>query len=324
MKSQIEVTKDFVVNTPLPSHAGTYTVISHKFVIDNTKQMLANSGFIIINELYRANNSGEVAQGIYHIKPLSGHDDNEIGMMFAWTNSYDKSIRFQCAIGAHVFACSNGMVCGELNYARKHTGTADQEIKMQISNQIKNAQKAFDRIKDDRDNLRNTPLTFKEQAQLLGRMYFNEDLIGSRQMSCVKDEMEKPSYDYKCDQENAWAFYNHVTHSYKSVHPRSWLSDTKNFHDFMVANVLNGMGITPMDSVNTNNIIEDEFTEDELASQLYGVDNNNEVVHVYSDKFDDSSYHGDVDNIDGVDEVINSYDQPYTVDDSFDDFDFEI
>jgi len=308
MKSQIEVTKDFVINAPLPSHADTYTVISHKFVIDTTKQMLANSGFIVTNELYRANNRGEVAQGIYHIKPLSGHDDNEIGMMFAWTNSYDKSIRFQCAIGAHVFACSNGMVCGELNYARKHTGTADQEIKMQISSQIKNAQKAFDRIKDDRDNLRNTPLTFKEQAQLLGRMYFNEDLISPRQMSCVKDEMEKPSYDYQCDQENAWAFYNHVTHSYKSVHPRQWLSDTKNFHDFMVANVLNGMGITPQDTINTDDTIE----EDEAS-----VDLTNEVIS-------ETGPHGDEDHIDGVDEINESPDEVLTIEDEFDEYDFEI
>lgn len=308
MKSQIEVTRDFVVNAPLPSHADTYTVISHKFVIDTTKQMLANSGFIVTNELYRANNRGEVAQGIYHIKPLSGHDDNEIGMMFAWTNSYDKSIRFQCAIGAHVFACSNGMVCGELNYARKHTGTADQEIKMQISSQIKNAQKAFDRIKDDRDNLKNTPLTFKEQAQLLGRMYFNEDLISPRQMSCVKDEMEKPSYDYQCDQENAWAFYNHVTHSYKSVHPRAWLSDTKNFHDFMVANVLNGMGITPQDTINTDDTIEEDETS---------VDITNEVIL-------EPGPYGDEDHVDGVDEISESPDEVFTIEDGFDEFDFEI
>ncbi len=283
MKSKIEVTRDFVINAPLPSHGDTYTVISHKFVIDNTKQMLANSGFIVTNEIYRANNRGEVAQGIYHIKPISGQSDNELGMMFAWTNSYDKSIRFQCAIGAHVFACSNGMVCGELNYARKHTGTADEEIKMQISSQIKNAQKAFDRIKQDRDSLRTVTLNKKQQAELLGRMYFNEDLISPRQMTCVKDEMEKPSFDYQCDQENAWAFYNHITHSYKSVHPRSWLSDTKDFHDFMMANVLKGMGITQQDTVNTEAEVE-TMTEEELSSQLHGVDNNPELVIVDSEE----------------------------------------
>ena len=230
MKSQINVEKSYVLNAELPNHGDSYTVISHKYVIDTTKQMLASSGFIITKEYYRANNKGQVAQGIYHIRPMNVEStDPDLGMMFAWTNSYDKSIRFQCAIGAYVMACSNGMVCGELNYARKHTGSADQEIRSQISNQIKNAQKAFNTIKNDKDSLRATPLDIKKQAELLGIMYFNEDLISPRQMSVVKDEMKNPSFDYNADMENAWAFYNHVTHSYKSVHPRSWLSDSKNF-----------------------------------------------------------------------------------------------
>jgi hypothetical protein len=262
MKSQINVEKSYVLNAQLPNHGSTYTVISHQFVIDTTKQMLANSGFVITNEFYRANGQGQVAQGIYHIRPININDDNdlknekELGMMFAWTNSYDKSVRFQCALGAYVMACSNGMVCGELNYARKHTGNADQEVKSQISSQIKNAQKAFDRIRKDRDSLRTVTLSEKDQAELLGRMFFNEDLISARQMSTVKDEMEKPSFDYQADQDNAWAFYNHVTHSYKAVHPRTWLSDTKNFHDFITANVLNGMGIKNADSVNTNDVVD--------------------------------------------------------------------
>jgi|TARA_R100000084_G_scaffold109439_1_gene76830 hypothetical protein len=269
MTSKINVEKSYVINAELPNHGSTYTVISHKYVIDTTKQMLANSGFLVTNEYYRANGKGQVAQGIYHIKKIGTEQDSELGMMFAWTNSYDKSIRFQCSIGAYVMACSNGMICGELNYARKHTGTADQEIRAQISSQIKNAQKVFDRIKDDRDNLKQTKLDFKSQAELLGRMYFNEDLISPRQMTTVKDEMENPSFDYQCDQENAWAFYNHVTHSYKNVHPRSWLSDTKNFHDFMVANVLKGMGITQQDTVNTEAEI---ITEDPVYDGAGNVD----------------------------------------------------
>ena len=192
MKSQTNVDKSYVLNAPLPNHGSTYTVISHKQVIDTTKQMLANSGFIITHEYYRANGLGQVAQGIYHIKSIHNPEnstDVDLGMMFAWTNSYDKSIRFQCALGAYVMACANGMVCGELNYARKHTGTADQEIKMQISSQIKNAQKAFDRIKKDKDALRTVTLSEKEQAELLGRMFFNEDLISVRQM-----KSDKPLY----------------------------------------------------------------------------------------------------------------------------------
>ena len=137
MKSQINVEKSYVLNAELPNHGDSYTVISHKYVIDTTKQMLVSSGFIITKEYYRANNKGQVAQGIYHIRPMNVEStDPDLGMMFAWTNSYDKSIRFQCAIGAYVMACSNGMVCGELNYARKHTGSADQEIRSQISRYV--------------------------------------------------------------------------------------------------------------------------------------------------------------------------------------------
>ena len=69
--------------------------------------------------------------------------------------------------------------------------------------------------------------------------------------------MKEPSYDYKCDQENAWAFYNHVTHGLKSAHPRSWISDTAKFHKFITADLLANMGIQKSDT--TKEIIVDEF-----------------------------------------------------------------
>jgi hypothetical protein len=250
-----ETTRNYLENAPLPNHGKSYTVISHKQVIDNTKQLLQDSGFIIQKELYRANMNANVAQGIYHILPINTVDptimeEKELGMMFAWTNSYDKSTRFQCAIGAYVMVCHNGMVAGDMmNFRRKHTGSADHDIRMQISNQIKNGEKYYKRIINDRDAMRNTELSLQEQAEIAGRLYINEDILDAAQMSCVKAELEKPSYDYQCDQENAWTFYNHVTHALKKAHPRDWLSDSQNFHDFMTARVLSKMNITMNDAL---------------------------------------------------------------------------
>jgi len=250
-----ETTRNYLENAPLPNHGKSYTVISHKQVIDNTKQLLQDSGFIIQKELYRANMNANVAQGIYHILPINTVDptileEKELGMMFAWTNSYDKSTRFQCAIGAYVMVCHNGMVAGDMmNFRRKHTGSADHDIRMQISNQIKNGEKYYKRILNDRDAMRNTALSLEEQAEIAGRLYINEDILDNAQMSCVKAELEKPSYDYQCDQENAWTFYNHVTHALKKAHPRDWLSDSQNFHDFMTAKVLSKMNITVNDTL---------------------------------------------------------------------------
>ena len=243
-KRATETTQVFLENQPLPNHGKSYTVVSHKEVIENTKKLLEDSGFTIRRELYRANMNAQVAQGVYHIYPSRSIDDNivnenELGMMFAWTNSYDKSTRFQCAIGAYVMVCSNGMMCGDMmNFKRKHTGSAGHDIVMQLSNQIKNGEKHYTRILNDRDSLKNVTLTNREQSELLGRLFADDEIITSSQVSIIKKEMKKPSFNYDCSDDNAWTFYNHVTHSLKVSPPRDWMQDSQNFHDFMMNEIV--------------------------------------------------------------------------------------
>ena len=243
-KKASETTQTYLENTPLPVHGKSYTVISHKNVIDNTKKLLKDSGFTITQEIYRANMNAQVAQGIYHIHPNNTqndliNDEKELGMMFAWTNSYDKSTRFQCAIGAQVFVCGNGMMCGDMmNFKRKHTGSAGHDMVVQLSNQIKNGEKHYTRMINDRDALKNVPLTIREQSELLGRLFVDEEIITSSQISCARKEINKPSYVYADNDNNAWTFYNHITHSLKMSPPRDWMQDSQNFHDFMMTEVV--------------------------------------------------------------------------------------
>ena len=256
-----ETTRSYLENVPLPNHGKSYTVVSHKSVIDNTLQLLASSGFTIQKEIYRANMNANVAQGIYHIYPSQTNDEQiknetELGMMFAWTNSYDKSTRFQCAIGAYVMVCYNGMVDGDMmNFKRKHTGSADYDVKVHMADQIKNGEKYYKRILDDKEMLRNTDLSLCSQAELIGRLFVEEDMLDSQQMTCVKAELNKPTYDYSVDSDkSAWAFYNHVTHALKKAHPRDWLQDQQNFHDFMMVECVNANSLDPNSfELNTDN-----------------------------------------------------------------------
>ena len=253
-----ETTKHFLSTSPLPNHGSTYTVIPHREVMKHTEALLAKNGFIIERELYRANVNAQVAQGIYHIKPVpelfnlmstSVKEETEMQMMFAWTNSYDKSTRFQCAIGGYVLCCSNGLVCGDMaTFARKHTGSADQEVSSQISSQIKSAHKFFKRLVSDKAGMNNIVLSLQQQAELLGRLFFEKKLLNVEQLSCVRSELNEASFDYNADKDNAWVFYNHVTHALKKTHPRTWLSDQQKFHEFMVADVLGKLGINQKDS----------------------------------------------------------------------------
>ena len=246
-----ETTRSYLENVPLPNHGKSYTVVSHKSVIDNTLQLLASSGFTIQKEIYRANMNANVAQGIYHIYPSNTTDkdisgETELGMMFAWTNSYDKSTRFQCAIGAYVMVCFNGMVAGDMmNFKRKHTGSADYDVKVHLADQIKNAEKYYKRLISDKELMKTITLNCKEQSELTGRLFIEEDLLDTQQMTCIKNEIDKPSYKYGVHENTAWAFYNNVTHALKKAHPRDWLSDQQNFHDFMTAECLNNKALNP-------------------------------------------------------------------------------
>jgi hypothetical protein len=276
-------TKDFLVAAPLPNHGKTYTVIPHKDVIETTKTLLDLSGFKVTKELYRANMSARVAQGIYH---LESNQDEEMGMMFAWTNSYDKSTRFQCAVGAFVDVCSNGMMCGDMaNYARKHTGKADHDIHTQIGSQIKSANKYFTKLIQDKNDMRKIFLNKRSQAELVGRLFLDEEIIDASQVSCIKAEMKDPSYNYNADLNNAWTFYNHVTHSFKKSHPRTWMSDQVKFHEFMTAELLSQSGLHQMDK---NWIDKDGNGHIEMPPP--GID----AAGVYSNAISGSDYDADM------------------------------
>ena len=230
-KRAVTTTKEYLVNAPLPVATESYTVISHQMVIDQTLELLTNSGLEIERELYRCNQNALVAQGIYHIKD---EQDPEMSMMFAWSNSYDKSMQFKCAIGGYVIVCMNGVVAGDhSSYGRKHTGVADQDVIKQMSTQINGAHQYYTQLISDKKCMKDVIVSETTQAQLLGMMFVNKEIINMEQLSIIKSQMSKPSYDYGASKNSLWSFYNHITYSLKRSHPRHWLDQQKQTHWFL-------------------------------------------------------------------------------------------
>jgi hypothetical protein len=239
------ITEVDLCNADLPLHGKTYTVIPHRTIIAHTENLLRENNFIIKKKTFKSNANARVAQGIYQI--VSTHDD-DMGMMFAWTNSYDKSTRFQCGIGGYVFVCNNGMIHGDMaTFARKHTGLADIEVQRQISSQVKYAHKHFNQLVQDKDQFKNKNLSKKEQSELVGRLFIDEEIIDATQVSTIKREMNKPSFNYNSNVDSAWSFYNHVTHALKLSHPRSWMTNQQKFHKFMTTELLSQLALKGVD-----------------------------------------------------------------------------
>ena len=69
--------------------------------------------------------------------------------------------------------------------------------------------------------------------------------------------MDKPSYDYNCEINSLWAFYNHVTYALKKSHPRDWMDDQRKFHwfvafEFDLANFVEDAELVPIDQLELN------------------------------------------------------------------------
>lgn len=223
-------TKANLISVPLPSHGATYTVISHQFVIDYAYQALAAAGFGIVDEEYRCTADGQIAQGIYK---LNFNNDPELSMMFAWTNSYNKQVKFKCVVGAYINNSGSVMISGEVgSWVRKHTGTADTETKDTIDQYISNAYMYYNQLCADKAAMEVISLNKRKQSQLLGVLFAEYEILTTEQASMIRDQMKRPQQVFK-NTDSLWAFYNFVTNALQSSHPRTWMEDQRILHYFI-------------------------------------------------------------------------------------------
>ena len=223
-------TKAHLISVPLPQHAATYTVISHQFVMDYATQQLIAAGFNISDEIYRCTADGQIAQGVYR---LNYNHDPELSMMFAWTNSYNKQVKFKCVVGAYINNTGSVMTSGDIgNWVRKHTGTADTETKDTIDEYISNADMYYTQLISDKVCMEKINLNTRKQAQLLGVLFGEYEILTTEQASMVRDQMRKPLYVFK-NSDSLWAFYNYVTIALQKSHPRTWMEDQRILHYFI-------------------------------------------------------------------------------------------
>ena len=219
-----------LIDITLPNHADSYTVISHKSVMDLSTEALKDAGFSITAENYRATHDGNIASAIY---TLNFGDDPELSMMFAWSNSYNKQMRFKCGVGAIHNVNNTSLVCGDMgSWARKHTGSADTETKETIEQQVKLAKVYYEQLCSDKESMKKINLDIRKQSQILGMLFAEHDILTTEQASMIKQQMSRPTY--KCTEPGTlWEFYNFVTIALQQSHPKTWMEDQRVLHWFI-------------------------------------------------------------------------------------------
>ena len=251
-----------LIDVALPNHASTYTVISHKSVMDLSTKALEDAGFKITGENYRATHDGNIASAIY---TLNYGDDPELSMMFAWSNSYNKQMRFKCGIGAIHTTNKTTMVCGDMgSWARKHIGTADTETEDTIKEQVSLAKMYYNQLVSDKERMKEITLDRKKQAQLLGILFADEEILTTEQASLIRQQMSRPLHQF-ANNNSLWAFYNYVTLALQQSHPKTWMEDQRVLHWFISeAFKFDKVDVTPL----ATEIIEDAVAQIEAQEEV--------------------------------------------------------
>lgn len=223
--------KEFLLQVPVPAETSTYKPISHGKLMQLFLNAIREHGFILKSEVYTHSKDGMIANGKYL---LDYGDDPDMSLMVAWQNSYNKKVSLKLAVGTWVFICENGMCAGDIgSFKSKHVGDVQEVTPDTINNFIAHAADTFDQMVNDKETMKGIPVTPRECAEILGRMFILEESITSTQLNVIKREVHEPTHDYRSPG-TVWELYNHITFALKGSHPRYWLESQQNVHDFFV------------------------------------------------------------------------------------------
>lgn len=231
-KNTYSATKQILFDAVTPSQTRTYKPVLHRQLIDLTLESIEKAGFKIDKELYSASNDGQVANGRFTIKDVA---DDEMQLQIGWQNSYNRKLSLKFAIGTRIFICENGSVSGDFGAFRKrHKGDIQEFTPAHIVDYIQQAGDAFRKMQEERDMMKQVGITKRQQAELVGRMFIEEEFISSTQLNIIQEELKHPSHDYRSPK-SLWELYNYTTYALKEIHPSLWMSNHIKAHRFFTS-----------------------------------------------------------------------------------------
>jgi len=221
--------KSALISTSVPMETRTYKPVSHEQLIDLTLESIYQSGFTLQSENYSMAREGNIANGRFTIKDVA---DSEMQLQIGWQNSYDKSLTLKFALGTRIFICDNGCVSGDMGaFKKKHQGSIQTFTPQAISEYIRTAGQVFMDMQKSRDIMKNIELDKRTTAEIIGRMYIEQDFIESTQLNIIKRELSKPTHDYGANS-SLWELYQFSTFAMKNIHPSEWMDSHIDAHTF--------------------------------------------------------------------------------------------
>jgi hypothetical protein len=90
----------------------------------------------------------------------------------------------------------------------------------------------YDQLVSDKERMKEITLDRKKQAQLLGILFADQEILTTEQASLIRQQMSRPLHQF-ADNNSLWAFYNYVTLALQQSHPKTWMEDQRVLHWFI-------------------------------------------------------------------------------------------
>ena len=197
----------------IPQHGGRYKVITNASVLDTVRAELAAAGLIVDRELFSSN--GKVTVGNHY---MSYGTDPNIGIVFTWVNSYDKSTKFHCSVGLHFKDTDGVMITSDMAFfMRKHTGTADIEMVDNVKKQIGHTDSFYNELLRRKIALGKVLINKDQCGEIMGKTFMN-DYLKADQLTTSKYYYDK--LFVKSDEISLWDAYVGLAYSIQHSHPK--------------------------------------------------------------------------------------------------------
>lgn len=230
-KAVYATTRENLIAVKVPESTRTYRTIENEKLIDLTLNSINAAGFKLKSERYTSARDGQICNGRFAISSVS---DSEMCLEIGFQNSYNKQISLKYAVGAKILICENGNVHGELGaFKKKHQGTVQEFTPTAITEYIKRAGDVFAQMQKDREQMKKIELTKRVKAEILGRLFADEQIITNTQLGIIAREIEAPTHDYG-NPDSLWSMYNYTTFAAKEDHPTLWMDRHIDLHKFFI------------------------------------------------------------------------------------------
>ena len=222
------MTEQELFQVPLPEKTASYTPVAHEQIVTEVRNEIDKAGLIITDATYQVDSYG---QGMVGYMDLSA-ESAIFNYRLAFQNSYNKSRPVAFVGGTSVMICSNGMIVGDTKFVRRHTGEVNLELTEKIKHVIGDLAADLKKAEQHAEQMKLVQLDTTATAELCGRLLMEHEIIGSTQLSIIRQEYKNPTYPELAG-DTLWNLYNHATHALKKTHPYYFIAKHQELHNFV-------------------------------------------------------------------------------------------